>query len=81
MIRPGTLEWETLGLTQRSGWYDLSAGGIRGLGLNFADSFFLISDDVSMGMYRETPSGTFREDVSYGQNAAEAIRAMTEISS
>lgn len=75
MIRPGSLAWKTLGLTEESAWYDRSAGGVKGLGLELADSFFLIADDVSMGMYRYRPQDrSFREDTSDGQNACEAIK-------
>ena len=73
-IRPGTDEWQTLGLSESSAWYDVAAGGVRGLGLDFADSFFLIADAVTLGMYRDQPGGGFREDESDGHNAAEAIR-------
>lgn len=74
VIRPGTLVWQTLGLTKESRWFDDSAGGVHGLGLDLADTFFLIADDVSMGMYRHDPqTGAFREDVSDGHNAREAI--------
>jgi len=76
LIRPGTADWRTLGLSPESRWYDRSAGGVPGLGLELADSFFLIADDVSMGMYRYHPgSRTFLEDSSGGLNACEAIKA------
>jgi hypothetical protein len=74
VIRPGTAEWQTLGLSTSSAWFDAAAGGVPGLGLELADSFFLIGDEVTMGMYREEPAGHFKEDSSDGQNAAEAIR-------
>lgn len=75
VIRPGTPDWQTLGLTPESRWFDPSAGGVLALGLELADSFFLIGDDVSMGMYRFDPQAqTFREDASDGHNACEAIR-------
>jgi len=75
VIRPGTVAWKTLGLTEESRWYDRSAGGVGGLGLELADTFFLIADDTSMGMYRFDPQGQmFREDYSDGHNACEAIR-------
>ncbi len=75
VIRPGTLEWETLGLSTESAWYDPSAGGVRGLGLELADTFFLVGDELSMGMYRFDPAaGAFREDTSDGRNACEAIK-------
>jgi hypothetical protein len=75
VIRPGTPAWEILGLTDGSAWYDKAAGGVPGLGLELADTFFLIGDDLSMGMYQFDPeSGAFREDVSDGQNACAAIK-------
>jgi hypothetical protein len=74
VIRPGTPEWQTLGLAESSAWYDAAAGGVRGLGLDFADSFFLIGDDVTLGMFREESPRRFREDTSDGHDAAEAIR-------
>ncbi len=74
IIRPGTLAWETLGLSKESAWYDRSIEGVRGLGLELADTFFLIGDDLSMGMYR-FDAGAFQEDRSDGQNACEAIKA------
>jgi hypothetical protein len=76
VIRPGTPEWQTLGLTQKSRWFDRSTGGVRGLGLELADTFFLVGDETTMGMYRFDPrSQTFREDISDGHNACEAIKA------
>ncbi len=75
VIRPGTENWKTLGLTEKSRWYDAEAGGVRGLGLDFSDSFFLIGDDITMGMYRFDPAtGGFHEDESDGHNAAQAIK-------
>jgi hypothetical protein len=76
VIRPDTTAWRTLGLTENSRWFDGSAGGVRGLGLDLADTFFLIADDVSMGMYRFDPQEqAFRDDLSDGHNAREAIEA------
>jgi hypothetical protein len=76
VIRPGTTEWRTLGLTPESRWYDASAGGVTGAGLELADTFFLIADNVSMGMYRFDPrSVSFLEDTKDGHNACEAIKA------
>jgi hypothetical protein len=74
VIRPGTAEWQTLGLSTSSAWFDATAGGVPGLGLELADSFFLIGDEVTMGMYREDSAGCFKEDSSDSHNAAEAIR-------
>ncbi len=75
VIRPGTRPWQTLGLSESSPWYDPAAGGVRGLGLELADSFFLVADDVSMGMYRhDQATGNFVEGSSDGHNTCEAIR-------
>lgn len=75
VIRPGSEAWRTLGLTKDSRWFDPLAGGVRGLGLALADTFFLIADEISMGMYRYDPGErAFREDSSDGHNACEAIR-------
>jgi hypothetical protein len=74
VIRPGAPEWQTLGLAESSRWFDRSAGGVPGLGLDLADSFFLIADDVTMGLYRYDPAAGFGEDSSDGQSASEAIR-------
>jgi hypothetical protein len=75
VIRPGTRTWDTLGLTAGSAWYDRSAGGVPGLGLELADTFFLIGNDLTMGMYRFDPgSGGFEEDARDGRNACVAIK-------
>ena len=75
VIRPGTSAWKTLGLSTDGAFYDRPAGGVRGLGLELADTFFLIGDELSMGMYRYDPAGgVFREDASDGRNACEAIK-------
>lgn len=66
--------WETLGLDSKSVWYDGKSNGVHALGLDFADSFFLVRDNVSMGMYREGICGGFIEDNSDGYNSAEYIR-------
>ena len=64
VIRPGRPAWETLGLTTESAWYDRSAGGVPGLGLDLADTFFLIGDNQSLGMYRFDPDClVFQEDL------------------
>jgi hypothetical protein len=75
VIRPDSPEWRTLGLSQTGRWYDPAQGGVPGLGLDLADSFFLIADNVSMGMYHGDPqTGRFTEDISDGRNACELIR-------
>ncbi|HSQ79393.1 MAG TPA: hypothetical protein VLN41_02265, partial [Candidatus Bathyarchaeia archaeon] len=75
IIRPGTTVWQTLGLTEDSRWYDRKAGGVPGLGLDLADTFFLIADDISLGMYRfDAATRSFRDDASDGRNAREAIQ-------
>jgi len=75
LIERGGRHWQTLGLTPDSVWYDASQGGVPGLGLDLSDSFFLIGDDVTMGMYRhDSAADRFVEDVSDGHNACQAIR-------
>ena len=75
VILPGSRDWQTLGLSTSSAWYDGAAGGVRGLGLDLADSFWLIGDNIGMGMYRYDPAADrFNEDMSDGRNVCEATR-------
>ncbi len=75
VIAEGSPEWIALGLDVRSRWYDPGVGGIPGLGLNLADTFFLFGDPTTFGMYRhDAVSGQFREDQQDGENCAELIR-------
>jgi hypothetical protein len=75
IIRPGTAVWRVLGLTEESRWHDRQAGGIHGLGLDLADSFFLVADDLTFGMFCFDPAtGAFDDDRSDGHNAREAIQ-------
>lgn len=74
VIRPGTAAWNTLGLSTASAWYDRSAQGVRGLGLELADTFFLIGDERTLGMYRFDESArAFHEDLSDGRSGRAAI--------
>jgi len=75
VIRPDSPHWATLGLTRQSAWYDASAGGVRGLGLALADTFFLIPDDISIGLHRyDAALGRFTEDLMDGHDNSSAIR-------
>jgi len=75
VIRPDSPHWATLGLTQGSAWYDAALGGVRGLGLAMADSFFLIADEISMGLHRyDEAAGRFTEDRMGGHDNSAAIR-------
>jgi peptidoglycan/xylan/chitin deacetylase (PgdA/CDA1 family) len=76
VIRPGSAEWETLGLNTESPGFDSDAGGVRGLGLELADSFFLVGDRTTFGMYREaSPGAEFSEDQ---QDATDCRRFIEE---
>jgi len=75
VITPESPHWKTLGLSRDSRWYEPAKGGVEGLGLDLADSMFLIADEAAMGMYRFNPERrVFEEDVSDGRNACEAIK-------
>jgi peptidoglycan/xylan/chitin deacetylase (PgdA/CDA1 family) len=67
IIRPGSDEWRTLGADRHFPAFDERAGGLRGLGLGFGDSFFLFGDRTTFGMYRHTGGeGEFPEDQQEG---------------
>jgi len=75
LIPEGSTEWQALGLTTSSAWFDKDSGGVRGLGLAFADSFFLIGDRTTFGMYRYMPEqNQFVEDKQEGENCASLVR-------
>ena len=75
VIRPGTPEWRTLALGADSASFVPEVGGVRGLELDLADSFFLVGDATTFGMYRYLPDqGQFQPDYQEGQNCSEVIR-------
>jgi hypothetical protein len=75
VIRPGSPSWAVLGLSGESPGYDAAAGGVRGLGLDLADSFWLFGDPIGMGMYRyDTQADRFNEDSSDGQSVRQAVQ-------
>lgn len=75
VIKENTPEWHTLGLTSQCPRFDKSSRGVPGLGLPFADSFFLIGDSTTFGMYRYLPEKkSFQEDEEQGNNCAAFIR-------
>jgi hypothetical protein len=75
VISKDSPDWHALGLTPNSAWFDKDSGGIRGLGLDFADSFFLIGDKTTFGMYRYLPERDgFEEDHQEGLNCANLVR-------
>ncbi len=74
-INENSLEWHALGLKPSWPWFDKSCGGVRGLGLDFADSFFLVGDPTTFGMYRYASEvNRFVEDQQEGLNCAALIR-------
>jgi hypothetical protein len=75
VIRESSPEWQTLGLTSNGRWFDKETGGINGLGFDFADSFFLVGDRTTFGMYRYMPEeDRFSEDEQEGENCASLVR-------
>jgi peptidoglycan/xylan/chitin deacetylase (PgdA/CDA1 family) len=74
-VRPDSAAWQVLGLDEGSAAFDESQGGVPGLGLDFADSFFLIADKKAFGMYRpDAENGSFAEDGQEGLNCRELIQ-------
>jgi hypothetical protein len=75
VIQEKSPEWQALGLTSNSPRFDKNREGIPGLGLEFADSFFLIGDPTTFGMYRYLPKeDRFQEDEQQGENCAALVR-------
>jgi hypothetical protein len=75
LVRRGTTSWQVLGLSPQSRWYDKQQDGITGLGLPLADSFFLVGDPTTLGMYRYQPQHRrFIDDEQHGENCAAFIR-------
>jgi hypothetical protein len=75
VIQENGPEWQALGLARNYPRFDKDRGGIPGLGMEFADSFFLVPDRSTFGMYRYVPRDDgFTEDEQEGQNCAGLIR-------
>jgi hypothetical protein len=75
LIEKTSPEWRALGLTSDCPRFDKDRGGVRGLGLQFADSFFLVGDATTFGMHRYRPNeDSFHEDEQDGENCATLIR-------
>lgn len=74
-IRQHSAEWRALGLSTDSAFYSAEQDGVQGLGLPLADSFFLVRDPTTFGMYRQhSPQGQFVEDEEEGVNCANLLR-------
>ncbi len=75
LVKQHSPEWQALGLTPSCPGFDGRRGGVPGLGLDFGDSFFLIGDPTTFGMYRHAPEeDRFREDDQSGENCAVLVR-------
>lgn len=73
-IRPHSAQWDTLGIRTDRPDASSNQAGLPGLGLDFADSFFLVGDKTTFGMYRHVQDqDSFREDRQDGQSCAELI--------
>ena len=75
LIGDNSPEWKALGLTQNCSRFDKDRGGVPGLGLDFADSFFLVGDPTTFGIHRYLPGeDRFCEDHQGGENCANLVR-------
>ncbi len=75
VIRPDTPDGRTLGIGSDSKWLNPELGGVRALGLDLADSFFLVGDTTTFGMYRHLPGeNRFKFDQQEVQNCSDCIR-------
>ena len=75
VIKENSPEWHALGLTSNCPRFDKDGGGVPGLGLDFADSFFLVGDPTTFGMYRYLPEeDRFQEDEQQSENCAALVR-------
>ena len=75
VIKENSPEWQTLGLTTNCPRFDQDSGGVRGLGLDFADSFFLVGDPTTFGMYRYVRErDCFVEGSQEGMDCASLVR-------
>ncbi len=73
-IRPQTADWHTLGTDAERPALSNEHEGVHGLGLDFADSFFLVGDGTSFGMYRHRTEGNgFQEDRQEGRGCGAFI--------
>ena len=73
-IRPHTADWQTLGVDTDCPALSHDHAGVCGLGLDFADSFFLVGDGTSFGMYRHCAEGNrFQEDQQDGKGCGALI--------
>jgi peptidoglycan/xylan/chitin deacetylase (PgdA/CDA1 family) len=74
-IAPDDPEWAVLRLADDCPAYDKAAGGVRGFGLDIADSFFLVADEKAFGIYRFVPEEEgFVEHSQGGESSAALIR-------
>lgn len=75
VIRPDTPDWRALGIGADCKWFNHELGGVRGLGLDLADSFFLVGDKTTFGMYRHWPGeNRFLFDEQDGQHCGDFLR-------
>lgn len=74
-IRSDSPEGRTLGLDAPAEGTDYEPRSVWGLGLDLADSFFLVGDKTTFGMYRyRSESGEFRADQQDGEDCGEVLR-------
>jgi len=75
IIQPDSTEWQTLGLKVEDARFEQATRGFSGLGLDFADSFFLVGDRTTFGMYRQVGNEKrFQEDQQDGTDCRAFIQ-------
>jgi hypothetical protein len=75
VVRPDTPDWRALGIGADCESFNPELGGVRALGLDLADSFFLVGDNTTFGMYRHWPGeNRFQFDQQDGLNCGDFIR-------
>jgi hypothetical protein len=75
ILKRNSPQWNILGLTPDHPRFEKEFNGIRGFGFELGDSFFLIGDPTTFGMYRYIPAEDgFAEDRQEGGNGADLVR-------
>jgi hypothetical protein len=75
IINEKSPEWNALGLKSSCCRFEAELAGVRGFGFDFADSFFLVGDPTTFGMYSFlSEKNCFREAEQEGENCAALVR-------
>jgi hypothetical protein len=75
LLKKGSNEWRTLGLGNGGGRLEDDEKGVPAFAFDVADSFFLVGDPTTFGMYRyDSDSNRFVEDEQDGESCAKLLR-------